>query len=250
MAEVFTIGNPSDSKITAFGDDSKYHHTNAFSYVIFENSGLDAARESIVAIKKRYRVPDGVLIHMRQLTNAGYRKKSELGHLNDKLLFQFVSEIIDRMNEIPFFVKGSYFTGELPRNVTDDEFSITWSDKAMQSMLAKSALIPLNLQRYAYPDLKIVVSRDATILAFLGKQRRQAHRWAQGFSDIDAPSGHVYEFEPVILKPEDEVLLQLADVMVYLIAHSFDPERPSLRQRAILEKIRNIDVTPFRFVDY
>lgn len=137
MAEVVTIGNPSDSKISAFGDDCKYHHTNAFSYVIFENTGLAAARETLFAIKKRYRLPDNVLIHMRQLTNARYRKKSGLGHLSDKLLYEFVSDIIDQMNEIPFLVKGSYVTGELPRCVTNDEFSMTWSDKAMQSMLAK-----------------------------------------------------------------------------------------------------------------
>lgn len=112
------------------------------------------------------------------------------------------------------------------------------------------ALIPLNLQRYGYTDLKIVVSREATILPFLGKQRRQAHRWARGFSSVEAPPGYVYEFEPIVLKPEDEILLQLADLVVYLIAHSFDRERLVLRQRAILEKVRNIDVKPFRFVDY
>ena len=250
MAEVITIGNQSDSTITAFGDDCKYHNTSAFSYVIFENKALDWAREVLFAIKKKYQVPDDVLIHMRLLTNAGYRKQNGIAHLIDELLFQFVSETIDRMNEIPFLVRASYFSGELPRDVVDDEVGIIWSDKAMQSMLAKFALIPLNLQRYRYTDLKIVISKDATLLRFMGKRRRQAHRWARGFSDIEAPPGYVYEFEPVIAKPEDEILLQLADLTVYLIAHSFDSEKPSLRHRVILEKVRNIDVKPFSFADY
>jgi hypothetical protein len=152
------------------------------------------------------------------------------------------------MNQVPVLVKGAWFSGPLPRDVGGEEMPIAWSDKGMQSLLAKWALIPLNLQRYDYPDLKIVVSRDATIVPFLGKNRRQAHNWARGFFSVDAPSDRVYELEPEIGAPDEEVLLQLADLVVYLIAHSLDPERPSLRHRTILERVRNIDVKPFQFV--
>jgi len=217
--------------------------------VIFENTGLGLAREKLYALKGMYKLPDDIGVHMRLLTNAVYRQKKGLVHLSDELLSQFASETIDRMNEIPFLVKGAYFSGSLPRDIVDDELSVKWSDKAMQSMLAKSALMPLNLQRYQYVDLKIVVSSDSTMLPFLGKRRRQAHRWVRGFSSIEAPAGHVYEFKPLIMKPEDEILLQLADLVVYLIAHSFDTEKISLGQRLILERIRNIDIQPFRFAN-
>jgi hypothetical protein len=60
MAEVVTIGNQSDSTTTAFGDDCKYHSTNAFSYAIFENTGVGAARELLFAIKQEHELPDGV----------------------------------------------------------------------------------------------------------------------------------------------------------------------------------------------
>jgi hypothetical protein len=41
---------------------------------------------------------------------------------------------------------------------------------------------------------------------------------SRGFSSIEAPPGYAYEFQPVISRPEDEILSQLADLLVYLIA--------------------------------
>ncbi len=248
MAETITIGNQSDSRITAFGDDSKYHRTNVFSYVIFENTNLALARSMLHDVKSHYKIPDNVLLHMRVLTNAKQRKKCCIDHLTQESIFQLVSEIIDRMNEIPFLVKASYYSGDLPENVVDPQFGITWSDKAMQSMLAKDALIPFKLQQYSYSDLRIMISRDATMTSFIGSKGRQAHRWARGFSNIDAPAGLVYEFDPPIGEPKEEILLQLADVMVYVIAHCVDAEKPSLPFQAALSKVRNIDVKQFGFI--
>jgi hypothetical protein len=246
---IIRIGDPLRPRITAFGDDSKFKRTNVFSYVLFENDRLEWSREALCALKRKYGLPQTVQMHMRSLANARYRNENGITHLTAEVLLQFVSEVVERMNEAPFLVRAAYFHGDLPTDIAEPEWGARWSDKGIQSMLAKLALVPLNLQRHKYTDLRIVVSADATLVSFLGTRRRRADRWARGFSDIEAPPGHVYEFTPVIAAPESDILLQLADVVVYLIAHAFDREKVSLRHRLILENVRNIDVQPIQFSD-
>jgi len=245
MSNIITVGNQPDSKISAFGDDSKFNNTNAFAYVIFENENLETARHSLLNLKEKYRIPDNVLLHMRLLNNDIYRSKNKVQHLAGNVLTELLSDIIDEMNKIPFLVKASYFSGTLPNDSGDEQgLDVVWSDKGVQSMLAKDALIRLNLKNYQYEDLRIIIAQDTTKIGFLGKNRRQAARWARGFSDIGAPSGYVYEFVLIIEEPSEEILLQLADIIVYMIAHAFDNEKASKDYRVILAKIRNYDFNP------
>lgn len=228
MSNIIIIGNQPNSKITAFGDDSKFKKTSAFAYVIFENSKLEIARRSLLDIKEKYKIPPNVLLHMRLLNNEFYRNKNGIQHLTGTIMTKFLSDIIDDMNKIPFLIKGCCFSGELPKDIDDEELGVVWSDKAIQSMLAKAALIPLGLEKYEYKDLRIVISQDSTKVRFLGKNKRQAARWTRGFSAIGAPSGYVYEFDPLIQDPTEEVLLQLADAVVYMIAHAFGNGKKSI----------------------
>jgi len=245
MSNIITVGSQQNSKISAFGDDSKFNKTNAFAYVLFENTGLRIARNSLQSIKENYGIPNNVLLHMRLLNNNLYKRKNGIQNLTTNKLTKMLSDIVDEMNKIPFLIKGRYFSQEPPKDSNDEDLAIAWSDKGIQSMLAKAALIPLDLGKFEYRDLRIVIAQDRTKIGFLGKNKRQAARWARGFSDIEAPSGYVYEFEPLIQEPSKEILLQLADTAVYMIAHAFDNEKSSKDYRAILEKVRNIDVRPF-----
>jgi len=248
VSNIITIGNQPESKITAYGDDSKFNNTIAFAYVLFENPKIETARHSLLCLKEKYRIPSKIPLHMRLLNNFFYRKKNDLQHLTASLLDKLVSDIIDEMNKLPFMVKGSFFSGEMPKDLEDDGqgLSVEWSDKGIQSMLAKSALTPLNLEKYQYKDLRIIIAEDKTVQKFLGKNKRQAARWARGFSSIEAPPGYVYEFDPIIQKSSEEILLQLADIMVYAIAHTFN-EKASNSYREQLEKVRNINVQSFMF---
>lgn len=209
------------------------------------------ARELVANIKARFDIPSDVPLHMRLLYSGDARKKLRLS-LDRALVDKLLSFIVDEMNAIPFCVQGTYYSGKLPSSDTEKnpigpDLSVTWSIKGMQTMLASNTLINLNFHNYQYSDMQIIVAADTTRLKFLGKQRKQAHSWTGGFSSIGAPPGFVFHFSPIIQQSSNEPLLQIADAIVYLISHAFDPNNRNPAFPKILSNIRNIDVRPFIF---
>jgi hypothetical protein len=246
MAEVIKIGSQDESKITAFGDESKYNDTNAFAYIILENIKIDWARNTLFNIKEKYNIPENIPLHLKFINDGRYKKENNLAHLTENKVLELINEIIEEMNKISFLIKGAYYNGILPKDRDyGDGFKIKWSDKGMQSILATFSLIPLNLKKYSYEDLKIIVSRDSSVISFLGDKRRQTNRWANGFSSIGAPEGYTYKFDPIIKSNSDDILLQFADIIVYSISHAFDIEKMKLSYREILYKANNIDIKPY-----
>lgn len=248
MNNVILVGNNPQARIHAFGDDSVYRDVLAYAYAIFQAEHLEAARHAVQTIKAAYAIPAAVPLHMRVLTNPAARRKAGLENLTTEAALSAVSDIVSRMNDLPFLVKAAYTRDPLP---PDDEFPdetmrIRWSEKGMLSFIAKFALIPLNLQSYSYTDMHITVASDATRTPFLGKQARQAASWISGFSDVGAPSGMVYKFEPSIVNTADELLLQVADLIVYSIAHAFAPQNRNPFFPKLLTNLRNVDVRPFQ----
>ena len=75
MSNTILIGNPPQSKITAFGDDSNFNKTNSSAFVLFKNSKLELARGSLHNLKQQCRIPDTVPLHMRLLGNEFYKKE-------------------------------------------------------------------------------------------------------------------------------------------------------------------------------
>lgn len=242
------IGNPVEPRLCLYGDDSAFETTSAYAFVIFEQAKTQAASDSLRAIKKRYEIPETVPLHMRILFSGHARSKLGLTISREKIQ-GLLHDVVNEMNNLSFFLHGSYYRGPLPESPeTDDapDFRVTWSIKAMQSLLAKDALIRINFRDYKYSDMRIIVAEDPTRLPFLGKQRRQAHGWAGG-SDIGAPQGFVFHFSPLVRSPSTEPLLQLADLFVYAIAHALEPANRNPTFPSLLQAVNNIDVQPARF---
>lgn len=248
MSNIVEIGQNNQGKITAFGDDCKYNNINTYAYVFFENEKIDLAENILLLIKERYNIPKQTPLHMRILMNEKARKANKIDHLTRDKIEDLINVLYKEMNTVPFMIKCSYYSGKLPKDEivieNNDDCSVRWSDKGMQSLLAKRALIPLNLKKYTYEDLKIVVSHDTTKIHFLGKGRRQSARWIQGFSTIECTQGKVFKFVPIISNANNEPLLQMADTVAYTIAHAYDQRSINKFYRQLVMTVNNIDIRP------
>ena len=246
-SNVIVWGKQSGATVTAFGDDSKFGDTNAFAYVFFRYEHLETARATLRILKAEYRIPEAVTIHLKDWRSGHFRQKNRLKHLEDRDVMRFVEDAIHRLNALTFFVQGRYWSGTLPINQAHPTMGVEWSDKAMQAFLAQTALVELDLRHYKREEINVIISRDSTMFRFMGARRRQAHGWVSGFSDIGAPPGYVYRLEPRVQRAEDDLLLQFADSIVYLVSHAFEPDRGAGEYLRILDMARNLDVRRMTF---
>lgn len=246
-SKIIVWGMQPGATVTAFGDDSKYGDTNAFGFVFFKNEHLDTARATLRILKAEFRIPAAVSIHLKDWRSGHFRQKNGLKHLEDRDVLRFVEDAIYRLNALTFFVQARYWSGALPINQVHPTMGVEWSHKAMQAFLAQTALVELDLRHYTREDINVVMSRDSTMIQFMGARRRQAHGWVSGFSSIGALPGYVYRLEPKVQRAEDDLLLQFADSIVYLVSHAFEPDQRAGQYRRILNMARNLDVRRMTF---
>lgn len=232
---ILNTGNDLNSRYLAYGDDSQYKDILAYAFIIVDRHRVNRLADSFVSLKKRFRIPDTVPLHCRVLFSGDQRKKFGLNHLNPNDVKSLINRAISIMNRAPVLIR--YCFGNLTewQNAVGKEIElynrdkndamvtpITSDPKGIMSILMQGcfAVAPDGSQGPTASECQIITSQDSTKVRFIGNQRKRADRMYSGFSSIGAPKGQVFRLNPTILKADDEILLQVADIASYICSHA------------------------------
>jgi len=236
-----TIGNDPSSPYIAYGDESSYKQNLAFAFALVARSNIHRAEKRIKLIKERYKFSADEILHCRVLFNRDAREKHNLDHLTKNQVFELIEKVVTVVNKIPILLRYSYY--QLPtqgHGAEDSSVTIEFSNDQRPTIdteihLKRKGLLGLLMQScFLIPSdgskgppasqCQIIISEEKTKTRFLGQQKRKAHRWATGFSDVGAPDGKVFKIEPTVAKANDHELLQVADVLAYICSHAISGE--------------------------
>ena len=226
----------------AFGDDSQYGDTLVYTFAIIHRNRISVTESRLVALKRRYRIPDAVPLHCRVLFSGDQREKAGLGHLTPQSAKQIVERAITIMNRGSVLIR--YAVADLAEckvtmgnelqmydksGTESDRLSVIVDPKAVLGILMQSCFaVPADgSEGPTSSQCTIYVSDDATRVKFVGPQRKRADRMYSGFSSIGAPEGQVYQLSPIPMREEQQPLLQLADIAAYTCSHAFEVRETS-----------------------
>lgn len=218
------VGRNPKARFCAFGDDSAYKDVLAYAYAIFHRKNIIKAENELNDIKSKFNIPLNVPIHCRILFSGNQRQKANLGHLTLDRVKSLISQLIDRMNQVPCLLRYAYCilpeSGEIFLKVNDKEQNIVQDEpKGVLGILSQTCFLPLKNQPYV-PGAElceIFASMDKTKIKFIGKRRRRADSYSSGLS-IESPQNN----GRVRITPNvgDHQLQQIADVYAYICSHA------------------------------
>jgi len=218
------IGRNPKAPFCAFGDDSAYKDVLAYAYVVFHRKNIFKAKNYLKDIKQKFNIPVNVPIHCRILFNGNQRQKASLGHLTLDSVKHLISQLIEKMNQVPCLLRYAYCilpeSGEIFLKVIDKEQNIVHDEpKGVLGILSQACFFPIKNQPYV-PGAElceIFTSRDKTKIKFIGKQRRRADSYSSGLS-IERPQnkGRVR----ITTNVSEHELQQIADVYAYICSHA------------------------------
>ncbi|MCW8449755.1 nucleoside triphosphate pyrophosphohydrolase family protein [Legionella quinlivanii] len=237
--KIISIGSEHNEYL-AFGDDSQFKDTLAYAFIVIHSDKLEFVQSRIKRIKKIYRIPEHVPLHSRVLFSGNARDKEGLSHLNPYMIKNLIIKIIDLINRTPMYVRYAtcslkehedFFTKsgtEIELSDKDAELKqkllVTPDPKGLLGLLAHFSLAtpPEDPQIPGYDKCQIIISKDPTKVKLFGSQRRQAHYWSQGFSDIGSDGDTVYKMLPLVQEMKETLMLEIADIVSYICSHALD----------------------------
>lgn len=237
-SNIIPIIAKSDSEYVAFGDDSNLADVVlAFAFVIVPRKNIKEVETRIVELKNRFKIPQEASLHCKTLFHGDKRRKAGLSHLSINDVHSIVDKAINIINKndvilrfaaapLSFFEK--IFTPEFEMTHTVDgttkKFPAKADPKAILGFLMNACCVDVlgNIQAPKIADCEIIAAEEETKTELLiGKERKRADRHYQGFSDVGAPTGMVFQLQPNISTTSKAPILQLADIAAYICSHAF-----------------------------
>lgn len=234
------VGDEPNAPFVAYGDDSCHEDVLVYAFLIIPRSCLVEAEALILKIKEYYNISQEIPLHCRILFNTSARQKNNLEHIKFDNVKQIVTDTIDAMNSVTHLLRYAYWIAppkfDFNKTITTTFKSIDGSPppkvpikydrKGILGLLMQCcfAVPPDGKKGPPLDKCQIFVSEDYTKINFLGPGRSRADKWYNGVSDIGAPPGCVFKLDPVIVKSNEAVLLQVADIFAYICAHAHSKE--------------------------
>lgn len=234
------VGSNIETPYVAFGDDSQFENVVVYGFVICKRRHLKHINTEVKLLKKRFKIPNDVVLHCKMLFHADKRKKIGLEHLTPEDVQSIVSRAITIINQGPAML--NYAVGNLDvfrstlgdsepvlefQNISDGsitEVPVSFDPKGALGILMQAcfAVPPDGSQGPTANQCQIFASADSTRIKFIDSQKRRADGWYSGFSDIGSPDGQIFQMQPTIATVDTQPMLQLADVAAYVCSHAQD----------------------------
>ncbi|MCE3238617.1 MAG: hypothetical protein K0R24_1598 [Gammaproteobacteria bacterium] len=251
--ETIIVGN-APAEYLAFGDDSHHQNTLVYAFLIIKESLIASVENRVNAIKAFYGILDNIILHCKMLFSGDERRKAGIAYLSSEKVRSIITRIVRIINETPIFLRYAYCNLEdqkihfdkLNAEETDEEnkapkkIQLAPDSKGLLGRLAHISLstLPRDPCIPTINKCQVVVSEDKTKVHFIGKNRRQAHYWISGFSDIGVPLNSVFQLHPIIKKSHESIMLQLADMAAYMCCQALSEGSNSLFFREKLKEIK------------
>lgn len=254
------VGNASDSTYVAFGDDCQFNDICGYVLIGLRRSRIGVITRELDRIKDGFKIPRSTPLHCRVLCGFHQREKAGLGHLTREDAQNTVLRCLLLLNNYGMHVKFAHarlseFSAKLGDTLTLSDqqqanpidLAVHHDPKGLISLLSQTSMIVPWADRKLsrFNAVEIVASADKTQAKLFGNGSRQAHNLLQGFSDIGAAPGSVFQFSPRISTTAEDPLLQLADVVVYALCHQLDEEKGQSFWRTQLPPIKNLQSIPW-----
>jgi hypothetical protein len=251
-AKTIPIGGDKAAPYLAFGDDSQYGDFLAYAFVVVRRKRLPQVERRLADLKDSFKIPREIPLHCRVLFSGDLRRKTGLGHLLPCDAQSIVARAVTIMNDTWITLRYARDTYSQMKQRLGSQIELTHEtdgtkitlpvnadSKGFLSMLMQASLMPNPGPHVpALTDCEIIVAEDYTKVGFIGPGRKRADRMYNGFSDIGAPEGGVFQLNPTVLKAEGAPLLQLADIAAYICSHAADAAAPRNFFREQLSLVR------------
>ena len=228
---IIEAGNDPNSPYVAFGDDSEYEDVLLYAYIICPRQKLPNLERGIYQLKKEFDIPQNVPIHLRNLLSGQYRAKHNITNFNQTRQAVFYRKAINLLNRTKCFARFTYTlipeSGRLlPENNPTDQIQIVEDRKVILHQMAAACLIPYSengIQLFSVTDFEVFISKDKTKVKLeKSGRRRQAHFMSEALIPTSHPprQDSYARLKPVFEESKDNIFLQFADVLVYILAHA------------------------------
>lgn len=229
---VINVGRYAGARYVAFGDESRFRDRLVYATIIVHRTDLDYFREVLSRVKVKYAIPNSEELHCRVLFNSNQRDKRGLSHLTDEIVRAMLLELVSDLVARPILCR---FTHAIFSQNPEFLEAGTWEDSSgnpgpMMNAIPnepKGILGLLMQATFCCPldgsegppisEIEVFVSEDKTKVEFL--QKKQAHNFCFGYSDVNAPPGMVWYLNPHVVKSNGMPLLQVADICAYAASH-------------------------------
>jgi len=205
--KTLNVGKSEAAPFVAFGDESIAGKETiaAYAYVVLPRSRIHQVEGRLRRLKRKFKIPEKIAIHCRQLMAPHQREKLGLTHLTSEDARSVVGHAITLMNESRVWVK--YAWSYLPdlekslgrelvlRTVDGNEShtqAVNFSAKAVTGFLAYlSMILPTGPQA---SQCQIFASEERTRSRplFGDGPSQRVDKSLSGFTDIGASSGSVF----------------------------------------------------------
>ncbi|WP_439606881.1 hypothetical protein [Hydrogenophaga sp.] len=253
MNQTVEIGRDKEAPYVAFGDDSKFGDVLAFAFFVIKRSDIHRMEKRLNRVKRRFGIPEGVVLHCSKLFHPHPREKAGLGHLSSEQARSIVGHLIHELNVLDCWVRYAFCRrreGEV-LVPAEGEFSAIDNDKGMMALLAQTCMLPAvrdvgGVKGPSASLCEIYVAEEKTKVQFLGKESHRADRWTSGYSDVGAAPGGLLRLRPNLIPMTGHPMLQIADVLAYACSHALSHEPKSQFFTEQFSRIRLFTRSEFR----
>lgn len=245
------LGNKSNTPYCAYGDDTKYKEILLYAFIALQREKTQELETDILNIKNEFNIPADVTIHIKDFFNGHKREKLNINHLNVSAL---IDAIIDSLNKHNACVLFNYL--KIPKNnkIYPDEFEIQGQKihgdpKALAHQLGASCFVPflnLNNKILNLQDFEVFVSSETTKVKVVGTQKRKAQYLFEMRIPLTNPAkgGNYARLKPHYINTNENTLLQVADVVAYVISHALSKKCSNTTFKKQMKKIQFIFKAP------
>jgi hypothetical protein len=205
------------SKVHAFGDESRHDNVVAYGLFVIEGHNLQAAEQLLSGLKRRYGIDPQVEFHFAELIHQSKRKKTPWKDLTIRQIMEFADELILGLVELsPQYLIGGVHRSDYPEDLpaVDHWPSGEMKEKQLAGLLCGGVLAKLN-EGYRQDQVKFWADPDSTRVPFFGKTMRADSHYKLTNNDAN---------QHIMPEPFDEedkpALLQVADLFVYTATHA------------------------------
>jgi len=224
-------GQNSNSPFIAYGDDSAYEEILIYGFIICKRSQASKLENEIINIKKEFEIPDKIPIHMKSLLSGQYRKKKNISNFGRSRQPLFFRKVVNILNKNRCIVRYCYTvipdSGKIfPKDSPDEKIPLIENHKATVHQMASACFTPYvehGKLVFTAKDFEVFLSHDSTKVKFSPiSPRKQAHFLSELLIPTTNPPrpGTYIRLRPNIQLMKNNIFLQFADAVVYMLAHA------------------------------
>lgn len=196
--------------------------------------------EGLLALKRKYHIPDEKELHCRFLCSPAGRQKGDFAYLTREAVENLFIDAFDLMLKNKVVIRAastnfSHHKGRFGRTLKMQHVDGKDVQPIEIHTLRSGDIDPKVIVGYlsntiwaksldgtspSATQCEIFVSAEHSMVKFAGPKPRKAQDHYGVFLDINAPPGFVYRIEPTALTYTDSFMVQLADIAAFSTSHA------------------------------